>query len=109
MSEITYVFNNLYGTDLPWHPVDYEIAETLSSYWANFVKTSNSNTGGSYGGNGTLAHWAPSNSSRATTFHLAPPAPINKNGLPVGYAQVPVATKDHITLLNKFFLSRAPL
>jgi carboxylesterase 2 len=109
MSEITYVFNNLYGTDLPWHPVDYEIAETLSSYWANFVKTSNPNTGGSYGGNGTLAHWAPSNSSRATTFHLAPPAPINKNGLPVAYAQVPVATKDHITLLNKFFLSRAPL
>ncbi|KAJ9222525.1 hypothetical protein DTO169C6_5116 [Paecilomyces variotii] len=109
MSEITYVFNNLYGTDLPWEPVDYEIAETLSSYWANFVKTSNPNTGGSYRGNGTLAYWGPSTSSNATTFHLAPPAPINKNGLPVGYAQVPVAKESHITLLNDFFQSRVPL
>lgn len=109
MSEITYVFNNLYGTDLPWEPVDYEIAETLSSYWANFIKTSDPNKGGSYRGNGTLAYWAPSNSSSATTFHLAPPAPLNANGLPAGYAQVPVAKESHITLLNEFFQSRVPI
>lgn len=109
MSEITYVFNNLYGTDLPWQSVDYEIAETISSYWANFVKTPNPHVGGSYGGNGTLAHWALSSSSGATTFHLSPPAPINANGLPVGYSQVPVAKDSHITLLNKFFETQTSL
>lgn len=109
MSEITYVFNNLYGTGLPWQSVDYEIAETLSSYWANFVKTSNPNTGGSYRGKGILAHWSRSNSSSATTFHLSPPAPTNANGLPAGYSQVPVATEDHIELLNEFFRTQVPL
>ncbi|EOD44383.1 putative carboxylesterase protein [Neofusicoccum parvum UCRNP2] len=105
MSEITYIFNNLYGTDLPWTSVDYDIATTLNAYWANFIKTQNPNTGGSYK-NGSLAYWAPSNSSSKTTFHLAPARPANANGLPIGYAQVPVATDDHITLLNEFFDSR---
>ena len=111
MSEITYVLNNLYGTDLPWEDIDYEIAKTLNAYWANFIKTSNPNTGGSYssGDNQTLPYWAPSTKSNSTTFHLAPSAPINANGLPVGYAQVSVATEDHITLLNDFFATQDPL
>lgn len=114
MSEITYVLDNLYGTDLPWQPIDYEIADTLSGYWANFVKTSDPNTGGSYRGNGNmtdkpLAYWAPSSSANATTFHLAPAAPLNKNGLPVGYTQVPVATEDHIALMNAFFETQMPI
>ncbi|KAJ5117333.1 prolyl oligopeptidase-like protein [Penicillium atrosanguineum] len=109
MSEITYVLNNLYGTNLPWQPADYEIADTLSSYWANFVKTSNPNTGKSYHMNGSLAYWRPSNSRNATTFHLSPPAPINANGLPVGYAQVPVATESHLNLLNEFFRTQVPI
>lgn len=105
MSEITYVFNNLYGTDLPWTDVDYEIATTLNAYWANFIKTQDPNKGGSYK-NGTLAHWAAHSSDNATVFHLSPPAPTNQNGLPVGYKQVPVATDEHIELFEEFFDSR---
>lgn len=106
MSEITYIFNNLYGTDLPWSPVDYDIAATLNAYWANFVKTQNPNSGGSYNRNGSLAHWAPTSGESKTVFHLAPARPVNADGLPVGYAQVPVATDDHIALLIEFFDSR---
>lgn len=105
MSEITYIFNNLYGTDLPWTTSDYSIATTLNAYWANFIKTQNPNKGSSYK-NGTLAHWAPSNSSSATTFHLAPAAPENENGLAVGYKQVPVATAKQVKLWLDYFASR---
>ncbi|KAH6884887.1 carboxylesterase [Thelonectria olida] len=41
MSEITYMFNNLCGTNLPWTSVDYQVATTLNAYWANFIKTQN--------------------------------------------------------------------
>ncbi|KAK7744723.1 hypothetical protein SLS62_010080 [Diatrype stigma] len=110
MSEITYIFNNLYGTDLPWSALDYEIAATLNAYWANFIKTGNPNKGGSLrNGNGTLAYWAPSSSASATTFHLAPAAPANPNGLPVGYEQVPVATDEHIALLQEYFATQPAL
>lgn len=42
-SEINYVFNNLYATDRPWTDDDRRIADTMSSYWANFAKTGNPN------------------------------------------------------------------
>lgn len=44
-SEINYVLNNLYATDLPWEAIDYEIATKMNSYWVNFVKTGNPNGG----------------------------------------------------------------
>jgi carboxylesterase 2 len=40
------VLNNLYDTDLPWTAEDYQIAETMNSYWANFIKTGNPNDQG---------------------------------------------------------------
>lgn len=42
-SEINFVFNNLYATDAPWTNEDHQIADTMSSYWANFIKTGNPN------------------------------------------------------------------
>ncbi len=42
-SEINYVFNNLYATDAPWTDEDRKIADTMSSYWVNFIKTGNPN------------------------------------------------------------------
>jgi para-nitrobenzyl esterase len=42
-SEINYVFNNLYATDAPWTDEDRAIADKMSSYWANFIKTGNPN------------------------------------------------------------------
>ncbi len=42
-SEINYVFNNLYATDLPWTDEDRRIADTMSSYWANFATNGDPN------------------------------------------------------------------
>ena len=36
-SEINYAFNNLYATNRPWTRGDHEIADILSSYWANIA------------------------------------------------------------------------
>lgn len=43
MTEIPYVLNNLYGTDLPYTDEDYEISAIMSSYWANFIKNQDPN------------------------------------------------------------------
>lgn len=89
--------------------MDYEIAATLNAYWANFIKTSNPNTGGSFSGNGSLSYWAAAETGNATTFHLAPARPVNANGLPVGYESVPAAASEHVNLLLEFFESRTDL
>lgn len=70
-SEINYVFNNLYATDLPWLPADYAIAEQMSSYWANFAKTGDPNKGGSFvQTNGTQAHFYPQDGDANVTMRL---------------------------------------
>jgi para-nitrobenzyl esterase len=48
--EVPYVFNNLKTVNRPWEDIDIQLADQLSSYWANFVKTGNPN-----GGN--LTYW----------------------------------------------------
>jgi para-nitrobenzyl esterase len=48
--EVPYVFNNLKTVNRPWEDIDIQLADHLSSYWVNFVKTGNPN-----GGN--LTHW----------------------------------------------------
>jgi para-nitrobenzyl esterase len=50
-SELPYVFNTLNMSDRPFTAQDHEIAEVMSSYWANFV------TRGDPNGKG-VAHWA---------------------------------------------------
>jgi para-nitrobenzyl esterase len=42
-SEILFVFNNLYLKDQSWTDEDRKVADTVSSYWANFVATGNPN------------------------------------------------------------------
>jgi len=41
--EIVYAFNNLHTLDRPWEKIDHQLAETMSDYWVNFVKTGNPN------------------------------------------------------------------
>jgi para-nitrobenzyl esterase len=41
--EIAYNFNNLQYINRPWQPIDHELANTLSSYWVNFVVTGDPN------------------------------------------------------------------
>ncbi len=45
-SEIPYVFNSLDALKLPWTADDRKIADVMSSYWANFIKTGNPNAAG---------------------------------------------------------------
>jgi carboxylesterase type B len=49
-AELPYVLNNLSQSDRPFTAEDRKIAETLSTYWANFAATGDPN-------NDTLPHW----------------------------------------------------
>lgn len=42
-SEIVYAYHNLHTSDRPWEPVDEALSDTMSTYWANFIKTSSPN------------------------------------------------------------------
>jgi para-nitrobenzyl esterase len=48
--EVPYAYDNLKFVNRPWHPVDYQIAKNLSTYWANFIATGDPNGKG-------LPHW----------------------------------------------------
>jgi para-nitrobenzyl esterase len=41
--EIEYAFNTLDSKKAPWQPEDRQTAQTMSAYWANFIKTGNPN------------------------------------------------------------------
>ncbi|GAB3264599.1 carboxylesterase family protein [Larkinella harenae] len=41
--EVPYAYQNLHTVDRPWEPVDWQIAEAMSSYWVNFVRTGDPN------------------------------------------------------------------
>ncbi|HEY0243948.1 MAG TPA: carboxylesterase family protein, partial [Mucilaginibacter sp.] len=44
--EVGYTYDNLKFINRPWQPLDHELANTLSAYWANFIKTGNPNSNG---------------------------------------------------------------
>jgi carboxylesterase 2 len=91
-SEINYVLDNLYGTDRPWVETDYLIAQKMSGYWANFVKTHDPNTGGMYSRPGQLANWKLSTPNKTTVMRVGD-----------GWGDVPVATDAQIELFQDFF------
>lgn len=41
--EVPYAYNNLRFVDRPWQPTDRQLAEVMSAYWVNFIKTGNPN------------------------------------------------------------------
>ncbi|WP_353137503.1 carboxylesterase family protein [Pseudopedobacter sp.] len=45
-AEVPYVLNTLKFLNRPLQPADHELAELMSSYWANFAKTGNPNSEG---------------------------------------------------------------
>jgi para-nitrobenzyl esterase len=45
-AEVPYVFNNLKYFNRTFEPVDRQLAETMSDYWVNFMKTGNPNGNG---------------------------------------------------------------
>lgn len=85
-SEINYVLNNLYDTDLPWVAEDYEIAKIMNAYWVNFIKTGNPN-----GGN--LTYWPAANANSSTVQEVG-----------IGWGQIDLAiSKEAVTLFENWF------
>lgn len=42
-AELPYVFDNLQKLDRPWEPIDRELANTMASYWVNFIRSGDPN------------------------------------------------------------------
>ncbi|KAJ5279847.1 hypothetical protein N7478_005219 [Penicillium angulare] len=84
-SELNYAFNNLYATDLPWTSKDYEIADKLSSYWANFISSGNPNGKG-------LPQWPEASSKKAVTMELGD-----------AWKPITVASEEKISFIRKWF------
>jgi para-nitrobenzyl esterase len=89
-AEINYALGNLYATDRPWTDEDRRIADTMSSYWANIVKTGNPNGAG-------LPDW-PAYDARASTVML----------LGDSFGMAPIATPERIAFWQRFFATQKP-
>jgi carboxylesterase 2 len=90
-SELNYAFDNmpwgttLNGATLNWTSTDYQIADTLSSYWVNFISTGNPN-----GGNFT--QWSPALNTSKTTMMLGD-----------AWATIPIASDDVMEFFEDYF------
>ncbi len=62
-SEVPYVMNTLYTSDRPFTEEDRKIADMMSSYWVNFIRTGDPNGKG-------LAHWPSVSERPGTTFEV---------------------------------------
>lgn len=62
-SEVPYVLNSLSMSDRPFTDADWKIADTMSSYWANFIKTGDPNSPG-------LAHWPSTSEQPGMTMEI---------------------------------------
>jgi len=64
-----YMFNNLHNKDWPWTEMDRKVGETMSSYWANFVKTGDPNGAG-------LPRWPAYNSQDGQALNIGNPVRV---------------------------------
>ncbi|PYH89048.1 carboxylesterase [Aspergillus ellipticus CBS 707.79] len=97
-SEVVYALGNLFAqSGVDYTAADYAIADRMSSYWANFVKTQNPNQGDSYA-KGTLPHWAANVPSQNTTFELGSL-----------WEQTPFATAEEIEIYLEYFKYATPI
>jgi carboxylesterase type B len=89
-SEINYVLGNLDATDLPWTEEDRRIADTISTYWANIIKTGNPN-------GASLPVWPDYDAKAASVMALGD-----------SWGMIPVATPDRIAFWQRFFATQKP-
>ncbi len=84
-SDLVYAFNNPKKLDRPWTEDDRRVADEVSSYWVNFVKTGNPNGAG-------LPHWTPFNADDPVTMSLGTnPGPR------------PIAVKERLNFYRDLF------
>jgi para-nitrobenzyl esterase len=89
MSEIIYIFNNLdLITNRSFTEADHKVADTMSSYWANFMKTGNPNAPG-------LPNWPAADPKNPSVMELGE-----------HFAPMPIATAEHLALWKKFFATQ---
>lgn len=93
MSEINYVFNNLYKTDLPWQAVDAAIAQQMSAYWANFARTGDPSAGTN---NSTLPTWTLTTNA-TVVMHVGD-----------GWGNIPIADPAQIQVISDYFSQQVP-
>ncbi|KAF2667465.1 alpha/beta-hydrolase [Microthyrium microscopicum] len=96
MSEIVYALGNLHTQNLSYTAEDYAVEEKLNSYWVNFAKTGNPNTGDAYK-DGTLEQWHPSVESKEMTHNVGN-----------SWGNVPIAEPAKVQFISDFFASQKP-
>jgi para-nitrobenzyl esterase len=87
MSEINYIFDNLYATDRPWTDADRRIADTMSSYWANFA------TRGDPNGKG-LPPWPPADGKSPMVMEVGD-----------RFGVLPIADAARLEFVRRFYLT----
>ncbi|KAJ9256531.1 hypothetical protein DTO207G8_2534 [Paecilomyces variotii] len=85
MSEINYAFNNLYATDRPWTQKDYKIANIMSDYWVNYIRTGNPNGKG-------LPYWPQNSVNSSMIMELGD-----------AWGRRPIASKERISFIRDWF------
>ncbi|MHB8286028.1 MAG: carboxylesterase/lipase family protein, partial [Caulobacteraceae bacterium] len=88
-SEINYAFGNLYATPRPWTDQDRAIADTMSSYWANIIKTGDPNGPG-------LPVWPAYDPGRPQVMALGDE-----------FGPMPIATPDKPDFWKRFYATQA--
>jgi para-nitrobenzyl esterase len=87
-SEVSYVFNNVHTTDLPWTDDDRKIADLMSSYWASFAASGNPNGEG-------RPFWPPFDSKVANVMELGD-----------HFGPMPVADAARLDFWKRFFATQ---
>jgi para-nitrobenzyl esterase len=87
-SEVSYVFNNVHATDLPWTDDDRKIAGLMSSYWASFAASGNPNGEG-------RPFWPPFDSKVAAVMELGD-----------HFGPIPVADAARLDFWKRFFATQ---
>jgi para-nitrobenzyl esterase len=88
-SEILFVFNNLnQRPNQPWTDEDKKVADTVSSYWVNYISTGDPNGPG-------LARWPAFDAKSPTVMELGD-----------HFGPIPVATPEHLGFWKRFFATQ---